>query len=300
MEINEMNYELYAIDYAEGKLSGDTLVAMESFLAAHPHIAEELELVCATSLPLSTEVVYPNKAKLKQNHRPIPVYKIGFAVSSAACLVLALGWLALLNKSEHEFGALAYQPKFVNIDIHVNVHPNSESVATEAQYTYENESDLSNDLPINEQIASLDNSHEGQSNKDVDLYELNELKVVNPKYQANVERTEQTEPTEYVKEQRDFEQVAIIDNQKEDDLRQNDASVTSQIDMEDLALAKETHSAITTTIVINDISSNTELLSEYLKKKEQKAKNRQQLKSNMLKLVTKAVVPEGLTAAINN
>lgn len=40
--INTSNYEAFAIDYLEGNLEGEALVAFEQFLLAHPEIAESL------------------------------------------------------------------------------------------------------------------------------------------------------------------------------------------------------------------------------------------------------------------
>lgn len=65
--ITLQNYEIYAMDYLEGKLSGDLEVAFEAFLSEHPEIADEILGLNDISLP-SREDAYKSKDQLK--HTP--------------------------------------------------------------------------------------------------------------------------------------------------------------------------------------------------------------------------------------
>lgn len=63
--ITLQNYEIYAIDYLEGTLSDDLVVAFEAFLSEHPDIAEEVLGLDNISLPSRTDD-YKSKSELKQ------------------------------------------------------------------------------------------------------------------------------------------------------------------------------------------------------------------------------------------
>ncbi|MEM9992071.1 MAG: hypothetical protein AAF738_09925 [Bacteroidota bacterium] len=65
MSINTANYELYALDYLEGNLSGAELQAMERFLVAHPNIAAELDdLRSFTKVSPDESIVFEQKQQL--------------------------------------------------------------------------------------------------------------------------------------------------------------------------------------------------------------------------------------------
>lgn len=142
MEINELNYEGYALDYAEGTLKGEELAAMELFLQQHPELKEEILAICATTLPEAETVVFEDKAMLLKQSSPVRFLKISFAISSAACLLLALGFVWLLSKQDN-FGELAYQG--VTLNIHTNVTVvNSSKVDENIEKITDLETQLSN------------------------------------------------------------------------------------------------------------------------------------------------------------
>ena len=53
MPITIENYEAFYLDYLEGNLSGETLVAFEAFLAAHPELSVDDDAL--VTLPVSEE-----------------------------------------------------------------------------------------------------------------------------------------------------------------------------------------------------------------------------------------------------
>lgn len=61
--INLGNYEEYFILYMDNELSADDKLMVENFIAQHPHLAEELELLMSTKLPFD-EVSFGNKEEL--------------------------------------------------------------------------------------------------------------------------------------------------------------------------------------------------------------------------------------------
>ncbi len=67
--ITRQNYEIYAIDYIENKLSDDLKKEFENFLAQNPDVWEEIQSVKELSLP-KENISFPNKDKLKKS--PIP------------------------------------------------------------------------------------------------------------------------------------------------------------------------------------------------------------------------------------
>jgi len=61
--INLGNYEEYFILYMDNELSAEEKLMVENFIAQHPHLAEELELLMSTKLPFD-EVSFGNKEEL--------------------------------------------------------------------------------------------------------------------------------------------------------------------------------------------------------------------------------------------
>jgi len=64
--INKNNYEIYAIDYLEGKLPPELQKEFESFLAANPDIKEELQLMENIEID-KPEQTYDYKSSLKKS-----------------------------------------------------------------------------------------------------------------------------------------------------------------------------------------------------------------------------------------
>ena len=67
--INRNNYEIYAIDYLEGKLTGEKLQEFENFLRLNPDIAAELEELAGIRLQPDS-IVFKPKDSLKKS--PVP------------------------------------------------------------------------------------------------------------------------------------------------------------------------------------------------------------------------------------
>jgi len=65
MNINRDNYESYFIDFIEGNLSPDDEKVLQAFLKFNPDLAEELNSLDFSGLPL-VEVEYPGKEKLRK------------------------------------------------------------------------------------------------------------------------------------------------------------------------------------------------------------------------------------------
>lgn len=65
MKVNTKNYEVWIIDYFDGKLNASETAELMTFLDLHPELKEDFELFDPT--PVDTEKVYfPNKADLKK------------------------------------------------------------------------------------------------------------------------------------------------------------------------------------------------------------------------------------------
>jgi hypothetical protein len=102
MKITRLNYELYALDYVEGKLPTEELQAMVDFLQEHPDLQAELEAMGAY-LPLKAdpEVVYEHKERLLRHEAKIVVTRLFLyraASVAAAVLLLLAGYLIGLQR----------------------------------------------------------------------------------------------------------------------------------------------------------------------------------------------------------
>lgn len=66
--ITHSNYEQWAVDYLDGQLTAEQKIEMELFLKQNPDIAQELEGIVWTSLPIDEQLpVLEDKACLKHN-----------------------------------------------------------------------------------------------------------------------------------------------------------------------------------------------------------------------------------------
>ena len=60
------NYEVYALDFIEGKLSGDDLLVFELFLEKNPEIRDEIAIISAEQFDLENDIEFIDKSYLKK------------------------------------------------------------------------------------------------------------------------------------------------------------------------------------------------------------------------------------------
>lgn len=92
--INKNNYEEYALDYLEGKLSPEQEQAMEQFLLEHPSIKEEIEGVEKMVLVEDESITYPYKKNLK---KASPFYNTMLFKVAAAIVFLIIATVVYVN-----------------------------------------------------------------------------------------------------------------------------------------------------------------------------------------------------------
>jgi hypothetical protein len=68
--INSDNYEVWMIDYIDGKLSGDDLIEVQHFLTSHPHLLTEINELAGIQLRPEGENSYPFKSRLRRAPAP--------------------------------------------------------------------------------------------------------------------------------------------------------------------------------------------------------------------------------------
>ena len=73
MNINRHNYEEYFILYMDNELSSDDSRMVEEFLALHPDLKEELELLLQYKLSPDTEIFFPGKEELLKVNGETPI-----------------------------------------------------------------------------------------------------------------------------------------------------------------------------------------------------------------------------------
>ncbi len=101
MDINNHNYEEFAIDYLEGNLSPELEEAMQLFLLQNPEIEAELMGLEEMVLEVDTDIVFPDKKVLLQSEKPvkvIPLYRQWkrYVLPMAGALCLFFVWQVLL------------------------------------------------------------------------------------------------------------------------------------------------------------------------------------------------------------
>ncbi len=94
MQITTDNYELYAIDYLEGGLSGEELRCMETFLDQRPDIKAALTGLESVTLTADSTNQYPNKEKLlkKEQGGAFPWLWTAVSVIFIAMLIPFIIW----------------------------------------------------------------------------------------------------------------------------------------------------------------------------------------------------------------
>jgi len=91
MTINKFNYEAFALDYLEGKLSVELTEEMERFLSTHPAIEAELSgMMEVVYLEPDTTIVYENKAALLKEEKVVWLTKKWIRPLMAAASVALL------------------------------------------------------------------------------------------------------------------------------------------------------------------------------------------------------------------
>jgi len=130
MQINKNNYELFAIDYIDGKLTGDALRQMEGFLAENLDIKAELEGLNLLVLPKEEHIVFEKKwAIIKPEINPVFRW---FWPTMSIFVILGAFIFGFLNNpvSENdkvfistEKTAVSADFKTTDADIHQNIIP---------------------------------------------------------------------------------------------------------------------------------------------------------------------------------
>ena len=66
MTINKLNYEVYAIDYLDGNLTGELLEEMEQFMLMNPEIASEFDMFNSMVFVSDSSIEYLGKKDMKK------------------------------------------------------------------------------------------------------------------------------------------------------------------------------------------------------------------------------------------
>jgi cytoskeletal protein RodZ len=130
MQINKNNYELFAIDYIEGKLTGDALRQMQRFLAENPDIKAEFEGLNLMVLP-KTENVSFNKKNVLLQPETKSLWRWIFPTMSIVLFVglILIGFWNMYSteKENNNILRLSKKPavsadlKTTNTDVHQNI-----------------------------------------------------------------------------------------------------------------------------------------------------------------------------------
>ena len=94
MKINEHNYQSYLLDYVDGELPEAEQQALLRYMADHPEVAEQLELLQKTKLQAPERVVFPDKTTLyrtaAQPKKPLRMIWKRWMAGAAALLLLLI------------------------------------------------------------------------------------------------------------------------------------------------------------------------------------------------------------------
>ena len=285
MKINELNYELYALDFAEGNLQGEELKAMETFLSRHPQLKEEILAISMIELPYDN-LVYDDKAKLYKKEKPIVGLPLLTSLAIAASLILLFGFVWMKNQSLND-GELA--------DMSVISFNELEDVNQLVNKISENTTDLnisSNAISRTNEIKTDDkyendyqkNKSENNLNNDMKAINYNGSETSNQKFASNSNEINEVSSN-------GIAQVAPVESAKinADVLREQ---------LEHVSIASNNTVIIETTIEIGALQ--TSISDERLAMSEKKEERKKVFKENVRYVFQNALLPEGVALAINN
>lgn len=144
MEINEFNYEAYALDYAEGNLSGVELHAMEQFLEGQPELKEEVLAIATVKVP-NEPVPYPELAELERQPEREGLIIPFSVLAIAASLVLLLGIFWIVSPKVPD-GTLADRSPTIRIHYPMALVYEMDRSATDAYEATETTIDVEPDI----------------------------------------------------------------------------------------------------------------------------------------------------------
>lgn len=188
MTINKFNYEAFALDYLEGKLSVELTEEMERFLATHPAIEAELSgMMEVVYLEPDTTIVYENKATLLKEEKVVWLTKkwIRPLIAAASIALLLMTYF------------VGYQAGVKQVDevVVVNEDSSSESrvVADMEKEKEEDEKVLALPVVVEPKLekavvkfvpkSTIPSTIIKESNEPFDKQELVEIRIIEP---ANV------------------------------------------------------------------------------------------------------------------
>ena len=116
--INDSNYELWLVRYADQELTADEAAAVQAYLATHPEAAEELSLFGATPR-LEADTTIHAECREQLRHKTIPLLaKPALRWTAAAAVLAAILVTMLLPKpaaENHQQVAKAGTPAWVEV-----------------------------------------------------------------------------------------------------------------------------------------------------------------------------------------
>jgi len=101
--INSTNYEEWLLLYTDNELTTEQKTTVEKFVAAHPAIQQEFELLLKTRLHLASDIVFHNKELLYRHEEKVRVLTINWRKIAVAAALIAISVTAFMvsnNKNE--------------------------------------------------------------------------------------------------------------------------------------------------------------------------------------------------------
>jgi hypothetical protein len=94
--LNEINYEEFFVLYHDNELSDKEKNDVENFVAQHPELKTEFELIGKAKLTAENEVVYPDKTELYRKEKSGKVISISFWRYAVAAVLVGFGlWISV-------------------------------------------------------------------------------------------------------------------------------------------------------------------------------------------------------------
>ena len=197
MEINEFNYEAYALDYAAGSLTGVELEAMEQFLDSQPELRAEIMAIAAVSVPFEA-VQYDGLENLERQPERKGII-IPFSVLALAASLLLLFGIFWMTSSQLPDGRLADRSPVIRVHYPVALIFEAERSADDSRdefTTIPNYMDVNDQLDgTNERFAAVDTDGTQNTSDQQNVEQKTRIvwKVVEPKPEDFLEMMPESE-----------------------------------------------------------------------------------------------------------
>ena len=212
MNINQENYEQFALDYLEGNLSDEDRAAFDVFLLLHPDIQATLANFELVTLESDPGLIFPHKSRLLRNEGGNIIFfrRKWIAVAASILLLLSIGYYFISNQPNVSNINMVQAPNDVSIpENNSNLENTSEKLASDQLERSNDVAVLNDEVERSRSIAHPNNLTEKVKLPSIDEHISSKADVAQSESKESFRHLEdQEDKTEHVTNLKSSEQLA--------------------------------------------------------------------------------------------